>query len=45
MLRENMVYRMTLLTIDGARLKQCSRKEVNCEEASLGIGASSSAAS
>jgi hypothetical protein len=48
MLKENMIYLMNLFTIEGARLKVCSRKEAYGEEISSGIGAheaSSSAAS
>lgn len=39
MLKENMVHRMTLFTIEGARLKVRSRKEVCGEEVSSGSGA------
>lgn len=48
MMKENMVHRMTLFTIEGVRLKVCSRKEGIYEEVSSGIGAheaSSSSAS
>lgn len=38
MLKENLIHRMTLFTIEGARLKVCSRKEARCEEVSSGIG-------
>jgi hypothetical protein len=39
MLKENMIHRMNLFNIKGARRKVCSRKEVYCEEVSSGIGA------
>jgi hypothetical protein len=39
MLKENMIYLMNLFTIEGARLRVCSRKEVYCEEVSSRSGA------